>query len=93
MKYTHNESIIMMKKVCFGSFDVAYRLFESERDCGACYSVLISLDSKESEEDYFIPDIAAERACAAAIFEKLFKNTVLPCEVEELYSDDFTENL
>ena len=93
MKYTHNESIIMTKKVCFEGFAVTYRLFEGECGCRTCYSALISLSSSEREEDYFIPNLAESRAISAALFAKLCENTVLPCEVEAIYSDGFTENL
>ena len=94
MQYTHNASILIMKKIHRDEFTVTYRLFESE--CGYCalYSALISLACKNGEEhDYFIPNFAGNSLSAAVLFEKLCKNAVLPCEVEEIYSDGFAEIL
>ena len=94
MQYTHNDSILLMKKIHKDEFTVTYRLFESE--CGYCavYSALISLDGKNgTEQDYFIPNFAGNSLSASVLFEKLCKNAVLPCEVEEIYSDGFAEIL
>ncbi len=94
MKYFHNESIIMMKRISYEQLTVTYRLFESAAESAASYSALISLISADgTEEDYFIPDLAASRIEAAALFESLWKHTVLPCEVEAVYSDGFSEIL
>lgn len=94
MKYTHNKSILMMKKISFDGFSVTYRLLEAESDHINLYSALISLRLKNGdEEDYYIPGFAADRMCAAVLFDKLCKNTVLPCEVEAIYSDGFADFL
>lgn len=94
MKYFHNESIIMMKRISYEQLTVTYRLFESTAESTASYSALISLGSADgTEEDYFIPDLAQNRGVAAALFESLWKHTVLPCEVEAVYSDGFSEIL
>lgn len=94
MKYSHNDSILMTRKIYTGEFTVTYRLFENECGGFASYCVLISLAHKNGEEqDYFIPNFACNSLSAAVLFEKLCKNTVLPCEVEEIYSDGFAEIL
>jgi hypothetical protein len=94
MKYIHNESILMMKKISLDGFSVTYRLFETIGDHSASYSALVSLRFQNGdEEDYYIPDFAAERICAELLFDKLCNNYVLPCEVEEIYSDGFAEIL
>ena len=58
------------------------------------YSVLVSMQSEDgTEEDYFISDLTNNRMGALVLFDKLYKNTVLPAEVEEIYSDGFSEIL
>jgi len=92
MQYIHNESILIMKKVSKENLIITYRLFESSCDYRTSYSALISLQSESGEEeDYFISDFANNRMGAMVLFDKLYKNTVLPCEVEEIYSDGFSE--
>ena len=94
MKYIHNESILMMKKILREDIEIKYRLFESSGDYCTSYSALISVRGEGgSEEDYFIPDFANNRMGAMVLFNKLYQNTVLPCEVEEIYSDGFAEIL
>lgn len=88
MKYIHNESIVMMRQISYESLTVTYRLFEAEES----YSALVSLGSSDGTvEDYFIPNLAESRAVAEELFERLWKHTVLPCEVETVYSDGFSE--
>ena len=94
MQYIHNESILIMKKVSKENLMVTYRLFEGSCAYRTSYSMLISLHCDDGgEEDYFIPDFANNRMGALVLFDKLYKNTVLPCEVEEIYSDGFSEIL
>lgn len=94
MQYTHNDSIIIMKKINLDEFTVTYRLFENEYGYCTSYSVLISLMGKNSDEqDYFIPNFAKDGLSASVLFERLCENVVLPCEVEEIYSDGFAEIL
>ena len=94
MKYTHNESIIMMKQIFTGQLTITYRLFESMPSGQESYSALVTLDGTDgAKEDYFIPDIACERKTATALFERLWKYIVLPCEIESIYSDGFSEIL
>ena len=94
MQYTHNASILIMKKIYRDEFTVTYRLFESEYGYCVSYAALISLDGKKgTEQDYFIPNFAADSLSATVLLEKLYKNSVLPCEVEEIYSDGFAEIL
>lgn len=94
MQYTHNDSILIMKKIYLDEITVTYRLFESECDYCANYSALVSLQDKNgAEDDYFIPNFASSSLGATVLFEKLCKNAVLPCEVEEIYSDGFAEIL
>ena len=94
MKYTHNDSILAMKVIQREEITVTYRLFENEYDCRISYSALVTLDSKNGDkDDYFIPLLADDPVCATVIFERLHKNTVLPIEVEEIYSDGFSDFL
>ena len=94
MHYTHNESIISMKKVSKENVTVSYRLFENGTDYLSRYSVLISMVCEDGgEDDFFISDFANSRISAFVLFDKLYKNIVLPCEVEEIYSDGFAEIL
>ena len=56
MKYTHNESIIMMKQIFTGQLTITYRLFESMPSGQESYSALVTLDGTDgAKEDYFIP--------------------------------------
>jgi len=88
MKYIHNESVVTMKRISYEKLTVTYRLFEIEES----YSALVSLKSDDgTEEDYFIPNLATSRATAEELFKRLWKHTVLPCEVETVYSDGFSE--
>ncbi|MBQ8448635.1 MAG: hypothetical protein IJX27_06875 [Clostridia bacterium] len=94
MPYIHNDSILVMKRVFKESLTVTYRLFESTLDYRTSYSVLVSMQSEDgTEEDYFISDLTNNRMGALVLFDKLYKNTVLPAEVEEIYSDGFSEIL
>lgn len=94
MQYTHNEAILEMKKISKESLTVSYRLFENSGDYRAAYSVLISMRCESGEEaDYYIPDFANSRMGALVLFDKLCRNIVLPCEVEALFSDGFSEIL
>ncbi len=94
MKYTHNDSILAMKAIQREEITVTYRLFKSEYDCSTSYSALISLQNKNGDkDDYFIPVLADNPTCATAIFERLHENTVLPIEIEEIYSDGFSDFL
>ena len=94
MQYIHNESILAMERITKGELLITYRLFETSGDYRASYSALVSLQSRcGNEEDYFIPDLAGNRMGALVLFDKLCKNAVLPCEVEEIYSDGFAEIL
>ncbi|MBQ9746142.1 MAG: hypothetical protein IJW21_04910 [Clostridia bacterium] len=94
MQYTHNEAILETRKISKEDVTVHYRLFESSSDYRASYSVLISMTCESGEEeDYYIPDLAGNRMGALVLFDKLCRNAVLPCEVEEIYSDGFSEIL
>ncbi len=94
MQYTHNDMVILMKKVSKENISVTYRLFENGTDYLSRYSVLISMNCDDgNEEDFFISDFANNRIGAFVLFDKLYKNIVLPCEVEEIYSDGFAEIL
>jgi hypothetical protein len=94
MKYTHNESIIMMRQAFTEQLTITYRLFESMPSEQESFSALVTLDSASgAKEDYFIPDIARERSVAISLFERLWQSSVLPCEVESIYSDGFPEIL
>lgn len=94
MQYIHNESILEMKRIFKEHLTVTYRLFEISDDYRASYCALVSLHSEGgSDEDYFIPNLAGNRMGALVLFDKLWKNAVLPCEVEEIYSDGFAEIL
>ena len=91
MQYTHNEAVLLMKEVRREELCIIYRLFEN--DFCANYSVLLSLNGKSGTEDYYIPNFAGSRDFAEALFEKLYKNAVLPCEINEIFSDGFAEIL
>ena len=94
MQYIHNDSIILMKRVSKENITVTYRLFENGTEYLSRYSVLISMRCEDgNEEDFFISDFANSRISAFVLFDKLYKNIVLPCEVEEIYSDGFAEIL
>ena len=94
MNYTYNDSIVLVKEISVQDIELTYRLLESGADGARGYSALISMRKACGEkEEFFIPDFAGNQATARMLFEKLFKNTVLPCEVEAIYSDGFEEIL
>ena len=94
MNYTHNDSIVLAKEISAQDIELTYRLLENGADGTCGYSALISMRKAYGEkEEFFIPDFAGNQETALALFEKLWKNTVLPCEVEAIYSDGFEEIL
>ena len=94
MQYIHNESILIMKNISKEGLAITYRLFENVKESQTSYSVLVSLCCENGcEEDYYIPELSESRMAAHVLFEKLCENAVLPCEVEEIYSDGFSEIL
>jgi hypothetical protein len=94
MQYIHNDSILATREISTDNFRVRYMLFESSQNDAYTYSAMISLfEGGNTKEDYYIPNLAQEAPPALVLFEKLYRNTVLPCEVEAIYSDGFADYL
>ena len=90
MQRIKNNFILDTKTINEDGITVTYRLFENSDSFTPRYSALISAQKSNGEtEDFFIDEFSFNKRHAIALFNKLYENTVLPCEIEILYSDGF----
>ncbi len=87
MKDPCNNSVITKRTLSIDDITVTYRLFENNAGGMFFYSALLTSEENGSQKDFYISSLSSDRMTAIDILHIMHKNSVLPSEIEALFSE------
>lgn len=82
-----NDSVITKQTLFLDDITVTYRLFENNAGGMFFYSALLTMEENGEQKDFYIPSLSTSKPTALDIFRIMHKNSVLPSELEALFSE------